>query len=337
MSNIRYTSLYSVLGLAIALVGCSGNDSTTTIGATVKIDLDTVDKAIETEAWTVENYKTIGALGYTSLVDNINIRSALLGREKELGIFLNLFSINQPTTIACDFGSMTINQEDANTRVKFEDCQLGEIRYEGETWTDLAIACDPEIDNVVTDTFTMGYKDYTQRQKLNESTSFSQLYANGEYKFVSRSQLNLDEITDNNLCPKLAGIDSKVTLSSQTFVQIEEDDSETTITNVSHEFQPDSPYVEYQDLELFEGVADSSVYSIVGFINMNILGNNIEFVGSNFEYGLDGKAKTGLLRFIKGDSEVSLVFSPDSVEISLDLDTTDSTVDSNEIIDQDDF
>jgi hypothetical protein len=337
MLKIKPTSRYCALSLAIALVGCSGNNSSTTIGSTIKIDLDPVDKTLEADAWTVENYKSFAALGHSSLIDNLNTRSALLGYEQSLAVLLNLFSVNGTGTFACDIGHMVLSEEDASIRVVYTDCQLGETRYQGENWTNLSIAC-PDADNdVVTDTFILGYKNYTQKQKLDESTSYSQMYANGLYEFTSRSHLDVAKVSDNNICPKMSGIDSKVVLSPQAFIQIDAEGVETNISNASHEFQPSSNYVEYINLELFESVADSSIYNVSGSIAMNGLGSGITMSGSDFKYALNGKTTAGTLEFVDGNSKISLVFSPDSVEISLDLDTTDSTVDSNETIDQDDF
>lgn len=335
MSKIRSTSFYSVLGLAIVLVGCSGNDSTTTIGATVKIDLEAVDKTIEAEAWTIENYKSFAALGHSSLVDNLNTRSAFLGYEQNLAIFLNLFSTQG--TFPCDIGHMVVSQDDASARVVYTDCQIGETRYQGETWTNLSIACPDEDNDVVTDTFILGYKDYTQRQKLNDSASYSQMYANGLYEFTSRSQLDVAKVTDDNICPKLSGIDSKVVLLPQEFIRIDEEGVETSISNASHEFQPSSNYVEYTNLELFENVADSTIYTVSGSIAMNGLGGDITMSGSDFKYDLNGKTTAGILEFVDGNSKINLDFTAESVTLSLDLDTTVEGSDATEVIAQDDF
>jgi len=332
MLNIKRTSLYFAFSLAIVLVGCSGNDSNTVVGSIEKIELEPVDKTLEAEAWTVENYTSIGALGYQSLVDNLNIRSAFLGYEKNLAILLNLFSTQG--TFSCDIGNLVVSQEDASTRVVYNDCQLGGTLYVGEIWTNLMIACD---ENVVSDTFIMGYKDYRQRQKLGDSASYSQMYANGEYQFISRSELDTEEVAVDNTCPKKESLDSKVVLLPQEFVQIEEDDSETTIDNASFELQSDTHYVEYKNLELSESVANPLSFSIAGSISMNSLGNDIEIVGSDFKYGLDGKTKSGLLRLIDGDSEISLSFSSESVIITLDLDTTTGVADVTETIAQENF
>ena len=337
MLKIKTISRYCALSLAITLVGCSGNDSVTKIGATIKIDLVAVDKALENEAWTIENYKSFAAIGHGSLIDNLNTRSALLGYEQNLAILLNLFSINGTGTFPCDIGHMVLNEENASIRVVYTDCQLGETRYEGENWTNLSVACPDEDNDVVTDTFILGYKDYTQRQKLDESSSYSQMYANGVYEFTSRSHLDVAEVTDVNICPKISGIDSKVTLSPQTFVQVDDEGVETSMSNASHEFQPSSNYVEYTNLELFESVADSSIYTVSGSISMNGLGNNITMSGANFKYGLDGKTTAGTLEFVNGLSKIDLSFTVESVTVSLDLDTTVEGIDASEVIAQDDF
>jgi hypothetical protein len=332
MKKMKAVPLVLSLAVAAGLVGCEGNSTTTTIQGVERIDLAEVDKTITPEVWSSSNYQAIAALGYASLVDNLNLRGAFLGLEKNLGALLNLFSTQG--TLACDLGTMTISQDDAHTRVVYNACQNGDIRFEGEVWTDLTVACD---DSIVTETFIMGYKDYTQRQKLGESTDYSQMYSNGEYQFITRSQLDTGEITDDNLCPTSDGIDSKVVLIPQEFTQVEDDDSITMVNNSSYELQPNTGYVEYENLELTEAVADSLTFAISATVNMNALGNGILMSGSGFQYGLDGKASAGTISFVNGNSQISLTFSSESVLIELDLDTTVDGIDASETISQDDF
>lgn len=320
-----------ILGLAVTagLVGCEGNNSTTQVAGITLIDLKEVDKSIVAEAWTVGNYKSIATLGYSALIDNLNVRSALLGLEQNLGALLNLFSTSG--TFSCDAGNMVVSQDNAHTRVKYNACQNGGVRFDGEVWTNLTAACD---DSTVTETFTMGYNDYRQRQKLGDNDSYSQMYANGEYQFISRSQLDAENVSDNNLCPKLAGIDSEVVLTPEAFIQIEEDESETTITNSSYELQPDTAYIEYENLTLTESTANSLVYSISATLNMNTLGNDIVMTGSDFNYALNGKVTAGTLSFVNGDSEIIMTFASDSVTVVLDLDTNVAGTDASETFEQ---
>lgn len=325
-----------LLGLAVTLglglVGCGANNTSTSIDPIVAIDFEPVDKTIEADTWTVSNYKDIALLGYSSLVDNFSVRAALLGKERFLGVSLNLFSVTD--FAACNIGNILVSQEDTSVIADYNACQNGETLIDGEVWTDLTTTCD---DSTVTETFIMGYKDYRQRQKLSGSESYSQMYANGEYQFETISQLDVANIADNNPCPTGDGISSTVVLLPETFIQIEDDESETTIDNASFAFQPGLNYVEYVNLELTEDDPEASIFDITGTVNMNSLGLDITIIGTDFKYGLDGKTTEGSLELIKGNEKITLVFSSDTVIISLDLDTTVPGDDSSDSVAQENF
>ena len=324
-----------ITGTASGLIACSGNDtSSTSLGSLVAIKFETVDKVIVEDAWTTANYKAIASLGYSSLVDNLDLRSAFLGHEEDLGEFLNIFAANG--TFPCDIGSISLSQDDYR-RAVFNACQLGTTLYDGELWTSVTEHCNEQPDEV-TKTFTLGYKDYRHRQKLNNSTSYSQAYTNGEYVFTSLHELDSDNISDSNACPRANELSSKVVFNPQAFTQVEEDESETVITNASYEFQPDLGYVEYENLELIEDVPNSSEYDISGSINMNSLGRDIAITGTDLKYSEDGITTAGTLKLTKGNSEITLEFTSQSVEISFDENTTiPGPADASETIAQEDF
>ena len=334
-SASHFLPLILIAGGAAGLVACSGNESSTTsLGSLVSIEFETVDKAIAEDVWTTANYKSVALLGYSSLVDNLDVRSAFLGHEEDLGKFLNIYSANG--TFPCDIGSISLSQDNYR-RAVFNACQLGTTLYDGELWTSVTEHCD-EQPNEVTKTFTLGYKDYRHRQKLNNSTSYSQAYINGEYVFTSLHVLDSDKISDSNACPRASELSSKVVFNPQAFTQVEEDESETVITNASYEFQPDLGYVEYESLELIEDVPNSSEYGISGSINMNSLGRDIAITGTDFKYSKDGITTAGSLKFNKGNSEITLEFTSQSVEISFDENTTiPGPADASETIAQEDF
>ena len=330
----RLLPVLMITGTASGLIACSGNDtSSTSLGSLVAIKFEAVDKVIVEDVWTTANYKAIASLGYSSLVDNLDLRSAFLGHEEDLGTFLNIISAND--AFPCNFGSMSLSQDNYQ-RVVFNACQLGTTLYDGELWTSVTEHCD-EQSNEVTKTFTLGYKDYRHRQKLNNSTSYSQAYSNGEYVFTSLHELDSDKISDSNECPRASELSSKIVFNPQAFTQVEEDESETVITNASYEFQPDLGYVEYENLELIEDVPNSSEYDISGSINMNSLGSDVVIIGTDFKYGEDGVTTVGTLQFVKGDSEISIEFSGGSVTVTLDLDTTTEGKEISEPIAQEDF
>jgi hypothetical protein len=331
----RLLPVLLITGTASGLIGCSGNEtSSTSLGSLVAIEFETIDKAIVEDSWTTTNYKAIALLGYSSLVDNLDVRSAFLGHEEDLGKFLNIFSANG--TFSCDIGSISLSQDDYR-RAVFNACQIGTTLYDGELWTSVTEHCD-EQSSEVTKTFTIGYKDYKQRQKLNNSSSYSQVYTNGEYVFTSLHELDSEEISDSNACPRGSELSSKVVFNPQEFTQVEEDESETVITNASYEFQPDLGYVEYESLELMEDVPNSSEFDISGSINMNSLGRDIAITGTDFKYNKEGITTTGTLKLTKSNSEITLAFSAQSVEISFDENTTiPGPADASETIAQEDF
>ena len=330
----RLLPVLMITGTASGLIACSGNDtSSTSLGSLVAIKFEAADKVIVEDVWTTANYKAIASLGESSLVGNLDLRSAFLGHEEDLGTFLNIISAND--AFPCNFGSMSLSQDNYQ-RVVFNACQLGTTLYDGELWTSVTEHCD-EQSNEVTKTFTLGYKDYRHRQKLNNSTSYSQAYSNGEYVFTSLHELDSDKISDSNECPRASELSSKIVFNPQAFTQVEEDESETVITNASYEFQPDLGYVEYENLELIEDVPNSSEYDISGSINMNSLGSDVVIIGTDFKYGEDGVTTVGTLQFVKGDSEISIEFSGGSVTVTLDLDTTTEGKEISEPIAQEDF
>lgn len=331
-----------LLGLvsALALVGCEGNNSSTSIDPIVKIEFEEIDKEMVADDWTVNNYIEVASLGYSTIADNLNVRSALLGHERNLAAFLNLYS--KSGRVSCDIGYMDISL-DQGTRVEYHSCQLGDVLFDGASWTSVNVECDATTvaNPQVTDTFIIGYKDYRQKQKLNDSASYSQMYGNGEYEFKTYSVLDEDEITEVYECPKGDETNSTVTFSpvKYTVITVEADGTETEddYENASYQMQPDIGYIEYQDLELTESVAGSSTYGISGMINMNLLGQDIDLVGSGFMYGLNGKSTSGFLELGKGDSKITLEFTAESVKATLDLNTNIPGTDKEDTIAQEDF
>lgn len=337
MLKTKLTSVVLGMAIAVGLVGCEGNNTTTKINTTPGVILTEVDKTIALETWTAGNYQELAGIGYSSLVENINLRLTLLGRERELAAFfaILLSLTGAEDSFDCTYGDFDVEQDNSFIKATFNSCQLGETLYEGELWSDLASTCD---DTVVTESFIIGYKDYKQRQKIDGASSYSQMYANVEYAFVNRYDLATENITAELPCPSGDEIDSKVTMLPQTFIQLEDDgETQTTISNTSFEFQPTSQYYEYENLELIESAPASLTYSASGLLSSNRLGSSIQITATGFKYGQDGKTTEGSLTLTDGDREISMVFSTESVVITLDLDTTVDGNEASNTIAQEDF
>ena len=90
MSKIKYTALYSVLGLAIALVGCSGNNSSTTIGAPPVIDPIKVVKTIEAVDWDQNNEVEMASHAYRAIARHSMLATLYSGQSAIFTAFINL-------------------------------------------------------------------------------------------------------------------------------------------------------------------------------------------------------------------------------------------------------
>lgn len=90
MLKIKRTSRYGALSLAIALVGCSGNDSSTTIGAAPVIDPIEVNKAIAALDWDQNNEVEMASHAYRAVARHSMLATLYSGQSAIFTSFINL-------------------------------------------------------------------------------------------------------------------------------------------------------------------------------------------------------------------------------------------------------
>lgn len=90
MLKMKCTSRYCALSLAIALVGCSGNDSSTTIGAAPVIDPIEVIKTIAAVDWDQNNEVEMASHAYRAVARHSMLATLYSGQSAIFTSFINL-------------------------------------------------------------------------------------------------------------------------------------------------------------------------------------------------------------------------------------------------------
>jgi hypothetical protein len=90
MLKIKRTSRYCALSLAIALVGCTSNDSSTTIGAAPVIDPINVNKTIAAVDWDQNNEVEMASHAYRAVARHSMLATLYSGQSAIFTSFINL-------------------------------------------------------------------------------------------------------------------------------------------------------------------------------------------------------------------------------------------------------
>ncbi len=90
MLSMKRTPFYGVLSLALGLVACSGNDSSTVVGAPPVITPIEVDKAIAAIEWDQNNEVEMASYAYRSIARHSMLATLYSGQSAIFSSFINL-------------------------------------------------------------------------------------------------------------------------------------------------------------------------------------------------------------------------------------------------------
>jgi len=133
MLKMKCTSRYCALSLAIALVGCSGNDSSTTIGAAPVIDPIEVIKTIAALDWDQNNEVEMASHAYRAVARHSMLATLYSGQS---AIFTGFINIVQATRDRNCYTSGSMVAEDVETECKdgngVVDCKITDTETDKE-------------------------------------------------------------------------------------------------------------------------------------------------------------------------------------------------------------
>jgi hypothetical protein len=183
MLKIKAISRYCALSLAIALVGCSGNDSVTKIGPLPVIDPITVDKTIESVDWDQNNEVEMASHAYRAIASHSMLATLYSGQSAFFTGFINI--IKATRDLSC-YASGSMAAEDVETECKdgdgVVDCEIT------DTETDKKVS-NPDV------LFTTNEQTAIFYRCQNGATSGS--YFDGPLKAVFHDDLSVTDVYTN--------------------------------------------------------------------------------------------------------------------------------------------